>query len=96
MSMPRELRLIKGFYPDGSPLVYRVCGKKHPKFGEPWPGFTWVQAINGEIIGMWFERLVTPIEGWEQAAWEPEACDLILRWSDSKPDDYVMKEDEVL
>lgn len=103
-----ELRLIKSFYVDGSPLIYRVHGKTHPKFGKTYEGYVWIQALTGDIAGTLFSGLVDFLAvsaespalraSWSLAA-PPVATStrqVIWRWSDSKPQGYEMKEDEIL
>jgi len=52
--MSPELRLINGFYPDGSPLVYRIHGHSHPEFGYAYAGYVWIHALTGDIAGTCF------------------------------------------
>lgn len=104
-----ELRLIRNFYADGSPLIYRVHGKMHPEFGRAYNGNVWVQALTGDIAGTWFNRLVdvhetpytsaagpTALAVGSQITRTPDAAVIILKWSNSKPRGYEMKEDEIL
>ena len=107
-----EFRIIKGFYPDGSPLVYRIHGHNHPEFGDAWKGYTWIQALTGDIVGTLFMRLEDPPRGAYSPAAAPRPSPtsfsptidsvaqvtvaMIWHWSNTKPAKYKMCEDEVL